>query len=531
MYHPDGKPFQSPQTLSYDVVETLSVCARVARARLTSTKTVRAVSEPGVPPSPPPIGPPGCAGGRAGPGVRGKPRPCQSAGGAPGVRRDGAMERPAGGGGARVSDGAPLVVVVGAGAAGLAAAATLRASRRARVIVLEARNRLGGRCMSVPTAGAEGMGGRSRAEAAVDLGAGWVHGAQDVRNPLAALVASRGGVHPLVPSKRSADARGGERRPLSALLISHDMDTHLLTDAATGAEFDVECVAAAAGVFEAVLEECAKVRARHPPGREWSFAGEAAAARERLEQAGDIPMLSYAERRVWSWFVGRAAGTWFAAETADPGAAHDPDTGDGGTDAGAPLRGTPAFVHGGLQALLRPLAAGVDIRFSNPVKRVCRHASGVTLLLESGGRIEADYCVCTIPLGVLKVAPGAGVTTLAQSYQNRNLMPINSEEMRPPPRFDPPLPDEHRAALVASRVAHENRVALRFARAFWPQEVTFLGACADSVEDCACARARAWLLSPSGSAWVSPRLVLAADTHAFVARRLILREPVAAAGR
>ena len=447
------------------------------------------------------------------------------------MRRDGAMERPAGGGGARVSDGPPLVVVVGAGAAGLAAAATLRASRRVRVIVLEARNRLGGRCMSVPTAGAEGMRGKSRAEAAVDLGAGWVHGAQDVRNPLAALVASRGGVHPLVPSQRSADARGGERRPLSALLISHDMDTHLLTDAATGAEFDVECVAAAAGVFEAVLEECAKVRARHPPGREWSFAGEAAAARERLEQAGDIPMLSYAERRVWSWFVGRAAGTWFAAETADPGAAHVPDTGDGGTDAGAPLRGTPAFVHGGLQALLRPLAAGVDIRFSNPVKRVRRHASGVTLLLESGGRIEADYCVCTIPLGVLKVAPGAGVTTLAQSYQNRNLMPINSEEMRPPPRFDPPLPDEHRAALVASRVAHENRVALRFARAFWPQEVTFLGACADSVEDCACARARAWLLSPSCSAWVSPRLVLAADTHAFVARRLILREPVAAAGR
>ncbi len=74
-----------------------------------------------------------------------------------------------------------LVVVVGAGAAGLAAAAALRAAGRA-VVVLEAGDRVGGRARTVRPAV---LGG-----AAMDLGASWLHAAD--RNPLARLAEAAG---------------------------------------------------------------------------------------------------------------------------------------------------------------------------------------------------------------------------------------------------------------------------------------------------------------------------------------------------
>lgn len=68
---------------------------------------------------------------------------------------------------------APDVVIVGAGAAGIAAARALTDAGRT-VLVVEAQSRLGGRAHTVST---EGM--------ALDLGCGWLHSA--TRNPLAAL--------------------------------------------------------------------------------------------------------------------------------------------------------------------------------------------------------------------------------------------------------------------------------------------------------------------------------------------------------
>jgi monoamine oxidase len=56
----------------------------------------------------------------------------------------------------------PRAVVIGAGLAGLAAARDLEAAGW-RVVVLEARDRIGGRCWSVELAGGEGI---------IELGAG-----------------------------------------------------------------------------------------------------------------------------------------------------------------------------------------------------------------------------------------------------------------------------------------------------------------------------------------------------------------------
>lgn len=68
------------------------------------------------------------------------------------------------------------VVVIGAGIAGLAAARQLRLQGW-EVVVLEGRDRVGGRLWSLRPPDLKGM--------ALDLGASWIHGVQD--NPIAAL--------------------------------------------------------------------------------------------------------------------------------------------------------------------------------------------------------------------------------------------------------------------------------------------------------------------------------------------------------
>ena len=87
-------------------------------------------------------------------------------------------------GGAGSIDGAPrmrrdrTVVVIGAGMAGLAAAANLK-KRGFAVVVLEARDRIGGRMRTDRSFGC-----------AVDLGASWVHGING--NPLVELATASG---------------------------------------------------------------------------------------------------------------------------------------------------------------------------------------------------------------------------------------------------------------------------------------------------------------------------------------------------
>jgi monoamine oxidase len=62
------------------------------------------------------------------------------------------------------------VIVIGAGAAGLAAAATLARAGRVSVLVLEARSRVGGRCLTLR---------HPALEAPVELGAEFIHGRPD----------------------------------------------------------------------------------------------------------------------------------------------------------------------------------------------------------------------------------------------------------------------------------------------------------------------------------------------------------------
>eukprot|EP00759_Apiculatamorpha_spiralis_P018716 PhF_6_TR25104/c0_g1_i1/m.34489/K17839/PAO4, PAO3, PAO2; polyamine oxidase len=78
----------------------------------------------------------------------------------------------------QVSSGGFDVVVIGAGISGLGAASTLKAKGK-RVIVLEARDRIGGRVLTDRSLGFP-----------IEIGASWIHGDNTTQNPIAAMAAS-----------------------------------------------------------------------------------------------------------------------------------------------------------------------------------------------------------------------------------------------------------------------------------------------------------------------------------------------------
>lgn len=324
------------------------------------------------------------------------------------------------------------VVVVGAGLAGLSAArALLLSGRCAAVRVLEAKQTPGGRA-----------GGAT--------GATWAHAAAG--GPLQALAAGIGvSLEPLAGGLGLAAAAGPG-------------DVCLCDGESGNTEFAPEQVAAAAGAFELLLEEALTLRESWPEGKAWSLLGGVHRAKDQLDEAGELPLLSLAEQRVLTWLVGRAAAAWMHGACLEDGAA------------------AVYLGHEAKQRIYEALATGLDVRYGAPVAAIVRSPGGCVVRLEGGEELRCDRVVCALPLGVLKQSPGAGVTGLAEISQDRNQAPIHYD-LPPGPRFAPPLPPPRRKELRACEVAHANVFRLRFLRAFWPSAI-MLGSCADSAARC-----------------------------------------------
>lgn len=111
---------------------------------------------------------------------------------------------------------------------------------------------------------------------------------------------------------------------------------------------------------------------------------------------------------------------------------------------GAPLEGLDRFLPGGLEQLLD--WSSCQLLLSTPVEEVRWRGPQVELTTPRG-ILSFDRVILTLPLGVL---------------QSGHV------------RFDPPLPDSKRAAIRALGNEVLNKIALRFARADWPQEPDFL---------------------------------------------------------
>lgn len=232
------------------------------------------------------------------------------------------------------------VVVVGAGAAGLAAASRL-ADRGHAVVVVEARDRIGGRIWT------ERVGGLP-----VDLGASWIHGARD--NPASDL----------------ADAAGAPR-------AETDYESVIRYDAA-GRELSGRADRRLDDLEEELSDLVADIG----------------------DEDGDRPLLDVLVDAGYdpgdpeqAYVVASMVEHEFAADAGEM-AARTVEEGDefGGGD---------VVVPGGYRRLLDPLLEGFEIRTATTVTEIGGGSRGVGVTTAAGERLDADAVVVTLPAGVL----------------------------------------------------------------------------------------------------------------------------------
>jgi polyamine oxidase len=277
------------------------------------------------------------------------------------------------------------IVVIGAGFAGLAAARD--ASRRgADVVVLEARDRIGGRVWTDRSIGMP-----------IDLGAAAIHGS--VGNPLTALAQAAGAVtrrleYDAVACYRSTGGRVSDADSEAAAERFEQLRQAVLDHAAEG-------------------ESLAQAIARLAPG---ALADPLLALHAGVEFEFDI-----------------------GASLAEIGAT--------ALDDHLPYGGGDLILPGGFDQLGTFLVRGLDIRLGAPVRDVAVSADDVRISGDFGA-IDADYAICTLPIGVLQVDDVA---------------------------FHPPLPPVTATAIARLGAGHVTKVVLRFDQIFWDRDAFYIG--------------------------------------------------------
>ena len=232
------------------------------------------------------------------------------------------------------------IVIVGAGAAALAAAGELQVRGFSNVVLLEARDRVGGRIWT-STIG-DGV--------PVELGATWIHGVRS--NPVSDIVESHG----ITTAETDYD---------NAVLFGHDGRPAEPVDAALWGEY----MALAYEMPETSLQDV-------------------------FERFASIHGLSEDDRRLWLYSLASMFSHEFAADISDLSIMS--------YDGPSTLRGGDVVFPEGYSQIVDVLAAGRDIRLDHPVAQVDHSGSTVVVATESGDTFEADRVVVTVPLGVLK---------------------------------------------------------------------------------------------------------------------------------
>ena len=251
------------------------------------------------------------------------------------------------------ADTKEVVAVLGAGVAGLAAARALHDAGYS-VVVVEARDRIGGRVTTV----------RSDAwPIPVELGASWVHDieASDLAETL-------------------------ERLDIKTTDFNYDDDTTMFTGGVTQEALDD-----AADAIEAAIESVDGAES------DMSIAAAIAANGETIDplalnQIDEVELAS------------------------EYGANADEMSAFWGTEEGS--QGDDLLVVGGYGGLADDLAVGLDIRMGTAVSAVSWNDNGVALVVIDGAPLACDRVIITVPLGVLAAGDISFNPPLPETHQN-----------------------------------------------------------------------------------------------------------------
>ncbi len=300
------------------------------------------------------------------------------------------------------SNGVQRVVIVGAGMAGLAAANAL-ANVGVTSIVLEARDRIGGRLWT------RDLGGSP-----IDLGGSWIH--NPMGNPMTAFASSAGvGQTAVDPTQDLAQF------------------TLYQEESGLGSVDDVAAAFAHYDLFEAATPDLL------------NRLGPQASIRDAILQyvtdnsAALLPeqqrLITHVLRFIQETFD---SGTWDSISLDQH--VNAPTASYGGSAFGD-------FPDGGYVRLVHAMAANADIRLNHRVTRIAATDRGVTVSVDTvvNGQtvpvsFDGSHVLVTLPLGVLKNADVA---------------------------FDPPLSEPKLSAISRVGFGHFEKVALRFDQPFW----------------------------------------------------------------
>ena len=243
-------------------------------------------------------------------------------------------------------------IIVGAGVAGLTAARLL-AGEGQKVVVLEARDRIGGRVHTDRSGGS-----------VTDLGASWIHGVTE--NPVAAATEAFG--------MRAVEFTVGGYQADSRPIAYYGPDGRRLSDAA---------VRSFAQDIHTVDKTLLAVVAESDPDASYRDVTEAALAIQTWDSERTERVREYLEHRSEEQY-----GAWI-----EDLAAHGLD--DDSID------GDEVVFPDGYDRLPEHLAVGVDVRLGQVVTHVSWSTEGVTVTTVDG-TLTAGNAVITVPVGVLQ---------------------------------------------------------------------------------------------------------------------------------
>lgn len=312
------------------------------------------------------------------------------------------------------------IVIVGAGAAGLSAARYLKQHGQ-NAIILEARDRIGGRVRTIHDFGVP-----------VDLGAAWLHGGP--KNPL----------------KKIAQEISLERR------VSDIANLALYGIPSEGGFMDplraAENLSVGLGAYEQALKSASVwPYLRTMIGRSVGLGGSRISIADILERA-TASLKERQENSQYLTFLRLFFEALYASPPEELGfagllteSATEPEGGMLPTD--------DQFVTGGMEKILNYLAQDLDVHFNQIVRRIAYDQHGVEIQTQ-GETVKARAVIVTVPIGVLQ----SGQIT-----------------------FEPGLPRLHQQALKYMDMGLVNRVVLQFPHVFWPESVDVLALCNSSL--------------------------------------------------